>query len=128
MNMAATTILFTELLKLQFHYDPMIDSLYITATYHFHLYFFFHRDFAVPLFSPLFDPAAPFLAIPLYMAHPAAPSISSLASPPQLVLFLSPDGAPSEIADSSFSSSTPDDGYAPIDPGMTNGFLSSESI
>ena len=86
MDMAVTAIIFTKLLEVQFHYDPMIDSLYITVTCHFRLYFFFCRDFAVPLFSPLFDPTAPFLAIPLYMAHlvapPAAPPVSLLASPP----------------------------------------------
>ena len=84
MDMAATAILFAELPELQFHYDPVIDSLYVTTTYHFHLYFFFCCDFAVPLFSPLFDPAAPFLVIPLYMAHPAAtPPVSPPASPPR---------------------------------------------
>ena len=85
MVMAATAIHFAELLKLQFHYDSMIDSLYITATCRFRLYFFFRCDVAVPLFSPLFDLITPFLATPMYMAHPAAPPVS----PPQLVPFLS---------------------------------------
>ena len=82
MDMAVTIILFAELPELQFHYDPVIDSLYITATCRFRLYFFFSHDFAIPLFSPLFDPATPFLAIPLHMAHPAAPPIPPPASPP----------------------------------------------
>ena len=74
MDMAVTTILFPEL---QFHYDPVIDSLYITATCRFYLYFFVRPDFAVRSFSPLFDTTTPFLAIPLYMAHPIAPPASS---------------------------------------------------
>ena len=124
-DMAATTILFTELPELQFHYDPVIDSLYITATCHFRVYFFFRCDFAVPLFSPLFDPAAPFLAIPLYMAHPVGPP----TSPPQLVQSLSYDSDRSKIAEPlSSSSSALDDGYAPANPGMANRFLSQESI
>ena len=121
MDMVATAILFAELPKLQFHFNLVIDSLYIIATCCFHLYFFFHRDFVVALFSPLFDPTAPFLAIPLYMAHPAAPPISL----PQLVPSLSPHSDPSQIANSSPLFSAPDDNYAPADPGMANGFRSS---
>ena len=129
MDMAAIVILFAELPKLQFHYDPVIDSLYITTTCCFRLYFFFCCDSVVPLFSPLFDPATPFLAIPLYMAHPIAPPVSPPPSPPNVVPSLSSDDDPSETADSSStSSSTPDDGYAPADPSMANGFLSSKSI
>ena len=129
MDMAATAILYAELPELQFHYDPVIDSLYITATCHFHLYFFFRRGFAVPLFSPLFDPITPFLAIPLYMAHPAAPPVSPPTSPPQVVPSLSSDSDPSEIADSSSSSSSaPSNSYALADVGMANGFLSLEPI
>ena len=126
--MAVTTILFVELLELQFHYDLVIDSLYITTTYHIRLYFFFRHDFAVPLFSPLFNPTAPFLAIPLYMAHPAALPVAPSVSPPQLVPSLSLNGDPLEIVDSSSSSSAPDDSYAATDLGMANGFLSLESI
>ena len=129
MDLAVIAILFVELSELQFHYDLVIDSLYITATYRFRLYFFFHRDFTVSLFSPLFDLATPFLAILLYMAHPAAPPVSPPASPPQLAPSLSSDGDPLEIADSpSSSSSAPNDDYALADPGMANGFLSLESI
>ena len=28
------------------------------------------EGFAAPIFGPFFDPAAPFLGVPLYMAHP----------------------------------------------------------
>ena len=56
---------FIEFPDLQFHHDPMFDSLYITGTCHFRLYFFACRDFAVSLFHLLFDPAAPYIAIPL---------------------------------------------------------------
>ena len=112
MDMAATVILFAELPELQFHYDFTIDSLYIIATCCFRLYFFFSRDFAAPLFSPLFDLTTAFLATPLYMAHPKAPPVSPLTSPLQVVPFLSSDGVPSKIVDSSSSSSSaPNDGY-----------------
>ena len=82
-----------------------------------------------PFFSPLYDPVAPFLAIPLYMAQLAAPPVSPPTSLPQLVPSLSSNGDPLEIADSSSSSSSaPDDGYALADPNIANGFLSLESI
>ena len=131
--MAVTTILFIEFPELQIHLNPMIDSMYITRNCHFRLYFFFRRDFVVPLSHPLFDPAAPFLAILLYMAHPTPPlaalAASPPTSPPQVVPSLSPgDDDPSEVVDSSFgSSSRPGDGYAPVEPSMANGFLSSAS-
>ena len=93
MDQAVMAILFIEFLDLQFHIDSVIDSVYITGTCHFRLFFFFCRDFAVPLYHPLFDPAAPFIAIPLYMAHPVsppeAPAATPPTSPPQLVLSLS---------------------------------------
>ena len=47
MKMDVTVVLFIEFLDLQFHYDPMFDSLYITSACHFHLYFFACRDFVV---------------------------------------------------------------------------------
>ena len=119
MNMAVIVI------ELQWHYDHVMDSLYMTGTCRFRLYFFFRRDFAVPLFHHLFDPTTTFLAIPLYMAHPVPPP----ASLPQIVPSLSSNGDPSEIADSSSSSSSIlDDGYTPTDTDMANRFLSSESI
>ena len=34
------------------------------------MYIFFHRAFATSLFSPFFDPTAPFLGVPLYIAYP----------------------------------------------------------
>ena len=127
-----TVVLFADLPELQLHFDLMLDSIYITATYRVRLYIFFLRDFAVPLFSPLFDPVAPFLAVPLHMAHPAIPSIPPVpppTSPPQVVPSLSSDGDPSEVADSSSTLSfTLDDSYALADPSMANGFLSSGSI
>ena len=67
--MDATTMLFIEFPDLQFHYDPMFDSLYITGTYHFYLYFFACRDFVILLFHPLFDPIAPYIAISLQVTH-----------------------------------------------------------
>ena len=71
MKMDVTTILFIEFPDLQLHYDPMFDSLYITGTCHFRLYFFFRRDSVVPFFHPLFDLATPYIAITLHVAHPA---------------------------------------------------------
>ena len=129
MDMVAIVIIIAELLELQLHFDPVIDSLYITTTCRVCLYIFFHRDFVVSLFSLLFNPAAPFLVIPLHMTHSAAPLIPPPTSPSQVVPSLSSDGDPSEAADSSSSpSSTLDYGYAPADLGMVNGLLSSESI
>ena len=86
-------ILFAELPKLQLHFDPVLDSIYITATCHVRYYIFFRRAFVVPLFSPLFDLVVPFLAVPLHMVHPVTPDTAPLAvvatsppaSPPQIV-------------------------------------------
>ena len=50
--MDMTAVLFIEFSDLQFHFDPMFDSLYITGACCFRLYFFGRRDFAVPLFHP----------------------------------------------------------------------------
>ena len=61
--MDVMVVLFIEFPDLQFHYDLMFDSLYITSSCHFHLYFFAYRGFAVPHFHPLFDLAAPYIAI-----------------------------------------------------------------
>ena len=129
MDIAATIILFVEMPELQWHYNHVIDSLYMTATCQLCLYIFFHRDFVVPLFSPLFDPASPFLAILLYIAHPIPPSVAPPTTPPQLAHPTSFENDPSEMVDSfSSSSSALDNNCAPIDSGMANRFLSSESI
>ena len=69
MDQAVTTFLFIEFPDLEFHIDPVIDSVYIICTYRFRLYFFFRKDFGVPLSHPLFDLVAPFTAIPHYTGH-----------------------------------------------------------
>ena len=145
---AAMGVLFIEFPELHIHLDPFIDSMYISGSCCCRLYFFFRRDFAVPLMHPLFDPAAPYIAIPLYMAHlfplptlvataalvvpvAAAPVVAPPASPPQQVPSFSlseEEDDPSEATSSSSSSSAPGSGYASTDAGMANGFLSSESI
>ena len=93
MDQVVTGILFIEFPDLQFHIDLMIDSVYIIGTCRFHLYFFFRKDFVVPLSHPLFNPVAPFLAIPLHIVHPvpplAPPAATPPASPPRVVRFLS---------------------------------------
>ena len=126
--MDATTVLFIEFPDLQFHYDAMFDSLYITGACHFHMYFFAHRDFAVPFFHPLFDLAAPYIAIFLQVAHPAPPTTPPApASPPQVVPSLSFDDDEdlSEASASSYGlSSGPSDNYTPAKLGMANEFLS----
>ena len=131
MDMAATIILFAEMPGLQWHYDYVIESLYMTATCQFRLYIFFHWDFVVPLFSLLFDPVAPFLAISLHMAHPIPPhQVQPPVAPPRPAHPASSESKPSEMVDSSSSSSSsgPDDDYAPADSGMAIGFLSLESV
>ena len=131
--MAAMAILFIEFPKLQIYLDLVIDSVYITGNCHFHLYFFFHKDFAILLSHPLLDPTTLFIAIPLYMAHPtlppAVPAAPPLTLPFQVVPSLSLDeDDPSEATDSSSGlSSGPSDGYAPAEPSMANGLLSSDS-
>ena len=144
MTNATTGILFIEFPELHIHLDSFIYLVYISGSCHFRLYFFFCRDFAVPLMHPLFDPAAPYIAIPLYMAHPfpsppaaaaAAPVVPVAAvppaSPPQQVLSFSlseEEEDPSEATSSSSSSLAPSSGYNQADAGMANGFLSSKSI
>ena len=89
MEHAATGVLFLEFPNPHFHLDPVLDTVYIAGSCCFRFYFFFHRDFVVPLTHPLFDPSAPYIAIPIYMAHPfltlaaAAAPAAPLASPPQ---------------------------------------------
>ena len=109
----------------------MFDSLYIIGAYHFRLYFFARRDFAVTLFHPLFDPTAPYIAISLQVAHPGPPAAQPApTSPPQVVpsLSLNDDEEPSE-ASTSFrgSSSGPSNSYTLAKLGTMNGFFSSTS-
>ena len=128
--MAVTIIRFAKMPKLQWHYDHVINSLYVTTTCRFHLYIFFHLDFVVPLFSPLFYPTTLFLVISLYMAY-SIPlhQVPPPAAPPQLAHPISFESDPSETVGSSFSSSSgPDNNYVLADPDMANGFLFSESI
>ena len=73
MENAATGTLFIEFPDLHFHLDAVIDSVYVAGSCQFHFYFFFHRDFAIPLTHSLFDPFTPYIAILLYMAHPFPP-------------------------------------------------------
>ena len=80
---AATSALFLKFPDLHFHVDPALDSVYIATTCRFRFYFFFCRDFAVPLTHPLFDPSAPFIVMPLYMAYPFPP-LAAAAAPATL--------------------------------------------
>ena len=112
--MDTTATLFIEIPDIQLHYDPMFDSLYIVGSYHFCLYLFSNRNFTTPLFHPAFDPAAPYFAILLHVAHPApppapaTPAVPPLISPSQVVLDipLSLMSDPSEASGSSSSSSS----------------------
>ena len=123
MDWAVIAILFIKFPNLQFHIDPVIDSVYITGTCHFRLYFFFCKDFGVPLSHPLFDPAAPFIVIQQHQQlHHSLYHLS------QFPLSLDDDDPSEALDSSSASSSGPDDSYALVDPGMANGFLSSESM
>ena len=69
MTVMVAMAFFIEVPEWQWHDDPPMDSLYLTVTTHVHSYIFFQRVFAVPIFSPFFDPTASFEGIPLYMAH-----------------------------------------------------------
>ena len=142
MDQVTTRVLFIEFPELYFHIDLYLDSIYISGICRFRFYFFFYRDFVVPLTHPQFDLSTPYIAIPLYMAHlfppptavaapaipPAAPSIPT--SPPQVVPSLSHDDEenPSEASASPHDSSLgPSDSYTPAEPGMVNRFLLSAS-
>ena len=139
MEHAVTGVLFLKFPDLHFHLEHVLDFVYIAGSCRFRFYFFFHRDFAVPLTHPMFDPSAPYITIPLYLEHPfppptvvAAPT-ALLMSPLEQVPSISlddddGDDDPSEATSSSSSSSTSSDGYAPVDANMANGFLSLESI
>ena len=131
----AAMIFFTEMPEWHWHYDQFMVSLYLTTTSRVHLYIFFQCAFVVPVFSPIFDHAAPFLGVPLYMAHPdpVSPYQEQPPTPPQQYV---PQGSsksdPSEMMDSSSTSSlAPDDEQAPGDPKsagiVLNKFLSSDS-
>ena len=120
----ATIIFYVGVPEWQWHYDMALDSLYLMATARFCLYVFFHRAFATPVHSPLFDPAFPYLAILVHFMHPPAPA----PPPPQPIQQVPSESDPSEEMDTSSSSSeASDDSYAPADSGMVNEFLSSES-
>ena len=121
---------FTEILKWQWHYDPALNSLYLTASSHVHLYIFFKHAFAIPIFSPLFDPTTTLREILLYIAHPVAmqPHMAQpTTAPPQLAPLSPPESDPSKISVSSYSSDL-SVGYSPSGPGFVdiieNGFLS----
>ena len=131
--MDTTAVLFLEIPNMQLHYDPMSDSLYIAGSCRFCLYLFSNRNFAVPLFHPAFDPAIPYFAFPLHVAHPAPPpALAAPAtpvapppmSPPQVArnILLNSESDPYEASGSS-SSSGSNAGYSPVGPGMANGFL-----
>ena len=126
--METTATLFLEIPDIHLHYDPMYDSLYIVGSCHFCLYLFSNRDFAAPLFHLTFDPAAPYFAISLHVAHPAplpAPAAPLPASPLQAVpdFPLSPESDSSEASSSSSSSSGSSVDYSPAGPAMANGYL-----
>ena len=131
----AAMVFFAEVPEWHWHYDSFMNSLYLTITSPVCLYIFFQWAFAAPVFSPLFDPTAPFLGVPLYMAHPD-PVPTHHAQPPTVpphsIQSESSESDPSESMDSSSSSSSaPGDGHAPAAAGsrgiIPNGFLSSES-
>ena len=94
MENAVTGVLFIEFPDLHLHLDPVLEFVYITGSCHFYFYFFFSRDFAVPLTHPLFDPTAPYIAILIYMAHPFPP-LAAAAAAPAASLATSPQQVPS---------------------------------
>ena len=112
-----TVVLFIEFPDLEVQYDTVFGSLYITGTCHFRFYFFTLRDFTVPLFHLQFDPAAPYIAIALHMAHLARlapPATTPPASPPQVIPALPSESDPfEELPSSSSSSSRPSADYIP---------------
>ena len=120
----AAIAFFAKVPKWQWHYNPALDSLYLTATSRVCLYIFFYLPFAVSVLSQFFDPEAHFDRIPLYMAHPAALS-------PQPLPPASMETNPSQASASSSSSSAfGGSGHSPDDPGPSsitaNGFFSPE--
>ena len=131
----AAIVFFAKVPEWHQHYDQFMDSLYLTATSRARPYIFFQHAFVVPIFSPLFDPVAPFLGVPLYIAHPDLVSphpAQPPAAPPQYTAQGSSKNDQLEMVDSSSSSSSAiDDSQALGDPGsgsvMANEFLSSKS-
>ena len=126
MTAMAAMAFFAEALEWKWHYNPVLDSLYVMTTSCVRLHIFF-RLFAVSVLSPFFDSEALFDRIPLYMAHPAAasPQPTSLASPDTDLLEAN--------ASTSFSSFASGGGmHPPCDPEtvgiLESGFLSSESV
>ena len=87
---AVTGVLFIEFPKLHIHLDPFIDSVHIFGSFHFWLYFFFRCDFVVLLMHPLLDPATLYITIPLYMAHPFPPPLTTAAPAPVVLVAAAP--------------------------------------
>ena len=100
-GIAATIVFYAEVPEWQWHYDLALDLLYLIATARFRLYVLF-RHFAIPLYSPLFDPTTPYLVVPLYMAHPdpvLPHQAHPLAPPPQHAHQGSSESDPAEPMD-----------------------------
>ena len=70
----AAIVIFVKVFEWQWHYDPVLDFLYLMASSCFRLYIFFYCSFVVSVLWPFFDPEAPFNGIPLFMAYSAAAS------------------------------------------------------
>ena len=130
-QMTAMTVImfFAEMPKWHQHYDHVLDPLYLTTTSHVCLYTFFQCAFVVPIFSPLFNPTAPFQGVLLYMAHHAImpPHMAQPVAVHHQHVPPSPfKNDPSGISASS-SSSDPSGGYSPNGLGsagiLENGFL-----
>ena len=121
----ATMAFFIEVPEWQWHYNPALDSLYMTTLSRMHLYLFFQRPFIVSVVNLVFNPVAIFDGIPLHLAH-------SVAASPQPSLLASMEIDPFEVSTSSSSSSTSGGSrHPPSDPGpsgtLESSFLSPES-
>ena len=80
-------MIFMEIPKWSWHYDPALDSLVLIARSSFRLYVFFHRPFSILVVSWHFDPRRPYANFPLHLAHPPyylepATSVSSMEMDP----------------------------------------------
>ena len=106
---------FTKIPEWQWHYNPTLDSLYLTASSYVCLYIFFQRPFVVLVLSSFFNLEAPFDGIPLYMAHLAAAS-------PQPIPLASMESNPSKASSSSSSTFASGDSRHP--PGEPRSFKS----
>ena len=87
MQLMATTMIFMEIPKWTWHYDPALDSLVLVARSSFRLYIFFHHPFSTPVVSWHFDPCRPYANFPLCLAHlpyfpEPTPSVSSIETDP----------------------------------------------